>query len=51
MTYLIIHNTQAFYTNWYSADKYTDGMVIINLADHTISFNGTDFKPITEDSL
>lgn len=50
--YLIIYGSQAFYTNHYDYENlYADGMIVINFANDTISFNGKDFNGIEEDHL
>lgn len=52
MNYLILHNNEAFYTNWYDKENnYVDGMVVFNLLSNEFTTNGEDWQPIIEDSL
>lgn len=52
MRYLIIHNKKSFYTNWYDfGNNYVEGMIVIQLHDERISFNGKDFTDIPYDNL
>lgn len=52
MNYLILHNGQAFYTNWYDKENnYADEMVVFNLLSHTFTTDGENWQIIEEDSL
>ncbi len=50
MTYLIIHNNEAFFTNWYDYENnYVPGMIVI--IGGKISFDGITFTKIPQDHL
>ena len=52
MNYLILHNGEAFYTNWYDKDNnYVSGMVVFNLLADTFTIDGENWLEIQEDSL
>ena len=52
MRYLIIHNNEAFLTDWYEYENhYMEGMIITNTLMDKISFDGLTWQEITEDRL
>lgn len=48
-SYLIIHNGEAFFTNYWNEENFMEGMIIIT--GGKISFDGKTFNEIKEDSL
>ncbi len=52
MTYLVFHNGEAFYTNWFDAENnFVKGMIIFNRDTHKFSTDGITWKQIEEDHL
>lgn len=52
MKYLIIYKSEAFYTDWYSYENnYADGMIVVDIYTHKITFDGLTWKEIEEDNL
>ena len=52
MKYLIIYKSEAFYTNRYSFENdYANGMIVVDIYTHKITFDGQTWKDIEEDSL
>lgn len=52
MNYLILHNNEAFYTNWFEAENnYVEGMVVFNLLSDKYTIDGINWIKIEEDSL
>lgn len=59
MKYLVIVKNpctgeeSAFYTNWYGSEKFNPQMemIVIDLTQHLITFDGEVWKDIEEDSL
>jgi hypothetical protein len=52
MTYLIYYQGDSFYTNWFSIDNnYMAGMIVWNLIDHIVTYNGVDWVDIKQDHL
>lgn len=52
MRYLILHNNEAFYTNWLDVDNnYVEGMVVFDLLRDEFTTDGINTKEIEEDHL
>lgn len=51
MKYLIIADNEAFYTQWLDIEYVSEGMIIVDLINDLISFDGFYWKQIEEDSL
>lgn len=52
MNYLILHEGNAFYTNYYDKENnYVEGMIVFNLLSHTYTLDGDLWRDIDEDSL
>lgn len=51
MKYLIIDNGEAFFTHWFDIDYVREGMIVVDLINDLISFDGFTWIQIEEDSL
>lgn len=51
MKYLIIADNEAFYTQWLDIEYVSEGMIIVDLINDLISFDGFTWNQIEEDSL
>jgi hypothetical protein len=52
MQYLIIHNHEVFYTNWYSHENnFVLGMIVVDLYKNRFTNDGKTWQPVEEDSL
>ena len=52
MNYLIIHNGEPFYTDWFMAENnFVQGMIVINLRQAEYTIDGTTWIQIKQDNL
>lgn len=51
MRFIIIYGNKAFYTNWYSEEKHTQGMIVIDIQDNCMTIDGISWTDIDHDHL
>jgi hypothetical protein len=52
MQYLIYHNGESFYTNWFDPENnFIDGMIVFDLVNHLCMDDGEGWQTINEDHL
>lgn len=52
MRYLVYHNNESFFTNWFEEDNhYSPGMIVFDLEYGKFTDDGKTWKDIEEDHL
>lgn len=51
MRYLISHNSDPFFTNWFSPENFMEGMTVYDVHNETFTTDGKTWHPIKRDIL